>query len=545
MERQNQILIVNDLADHLNLASLVIQQAGYDVATAEDGVQGFQLAQMLQPVLIISDVSMPRADGLELTRMIRASETLGGTPILLMSAVRKGDQNAAEGLEAGADDYLEAPYDPVCLVAKVIKLVERKRAEEALKLSEKEKEAVIEALRCSEEQFLQSQKLEAVGRLAGGVAHDFNNLLTAIGGYSELSLRRLSSDDPLTGYLKEIKRASERAASLTRQLLAFSRKQIMQPKVLDLNSVITDLQGMLSRIIGEDIKQILTLSSNLGSVKADPGQLEQVIMNLAVNAKDAMPLGGKLIIETANRYLDEAYSEQHIAVAPGPFVMLAISDTGIGMDEATQKQIFEPFFTTKPVGKGTGLGLSMVYGIVKQSAGSIWVYSEVGKGTTFKLYFPMVDESSEKYEPTHASAEIPRGTETILLVEDAESVRNLARDTLNIGGYEVLDADSGAAAMLICEQHREPIHLLLTDVVMPEMSGPELAECLLVQHPEMRVLYMSGYMQDAIVHHGLLDEGINFIEKPFSPEALSLKVLEVLRQPQGSGSGATNILESK
>ncbi len=545
MERQNQILIVNDVADQLNLASLVIQQAGYDVATAEDGVQGFQLAQMLQPVLIISDVSMPRADGLELTRMIRASETLGDTPILLMSAVRKGDQNAAAGLEAGADDYLEAPYDPVYLVAKVTKLVERKRAEEALKLSEKEKEAVIEALRRSEEQFLQSQKLEAVGRLAGGVAHDFNNLLTAIGGYSELSLRRLSSDDPLTSYLKEIKRASERAASLTRQLLAFSRKQIMQPKVLDLNSVITDLQGMLSRIIGEDIKQILTLSSNLGSVKADPGQLEQVIMNLAVNAKDAMPLGGKLIIETANRYLDEAYSEQHIAVAPGPFVMLAISDTGIGMDEATQKQIFEPFFTTKPVGKGTGLGLSMVYGIVKQSAGSIWVYSEVGKGTTFKLYFPMVDESIEKYETTHASGEIPRGTETILLVEDAESVRNLARDTLNIGGYEVLDAESGAAAMLICEQHREPIHLLLTDVVMPEMSGPELAQCLLVQHPEMRVLYMSGYVQDAIVHHGVLDEGINFIEKPFSPEALSLKVLEVLRQPQGSGSGATNILEGK
>ena len=303
----------------------------------------------------------------------------------------------------------------------------------------------------------------------------------------------------------------------------------MQPRVLDLNSVIIDMQTMLHRIIGEDIELVISLSPSLGRVRADPGQVEQVIMNLVVNSRDAMPLGGKLIIETANNYLDETYSRQHIAVVPGPFVMPAVSDTGVGIDEATQKHIFEPFFTTKDIGKGTGLGLSTVYGIVKQSGGNIWVYSEVDKGTTFKVYLPRVDENVEELKLSHINGDTAQRAETILLVEDAELVRNVTKEMLITSGYKVLEADSGAAAILICEQHQEPIHLLLTDVVMPNMSGRELADRLIVLHPEMRVVYMSGYTQDTIVHHGVLDEGINFIEKPFSAEALSLKVRDVLR----------------
>jgi signal transduction histidine kinase len=528
MEPEKQVLIVNDVQDQLDLASLIMQKAGYGVATAEDGLEGFQLAEQVQPTLIISDVSMPRVDGLELTRMVRSSATLGDTPILLLSAVRKGDQSAAAGMRAGADDYLESPYDPMCLVAKATTLVERKRVEQALQTSENEKRQIIEALRRSEEQFLQSQKLEAVGRLAGGVAHDFNNLLTAIMGYSDIALRRLRPDDPLSTYLTEIKKAGERAASLTRQLLAFSRKQVMQPKVLDLNSVINDMQRMLQRIIGEDIELVTKLSADLGSVKVDPSHLEQVIMNLVVNARDAMRLGGHLFIETANTDLDETYSRQHIAIEPGRFVMFAVSDTGAGMSEETRLHIFEPFFTTKEVGKGTGLGLSTVYGIVKQSGGSIWVYSEKGKGTTFKVYLPRVDEGIEEYKRSQTGGVVPRGVETILIAEDAKPVRNLAKEVLSSGGYKVLESDSGGAAIVTSEQHQGPIHLLLTDVVMPGMSGRELAERLLVMNPEMRVVYMSGYTQDAIVHRGVLDGGVNFLPKPFSPEALRFKVREVL-----------------
>ena len=400
------------------------------------------------------------------------------------------------------------------ITSQIGQFIERKRAEEAL--------------RKSEEQLQQSQKLEAIGMLAGGIAHDFNNLLTVIAGYSDLTLVQLREEDPLRGNINEVKKAAERAAALTRQLLAFSRKQVLQPKVLDLNAVVSELEKLLRRLIGEDIGFRTVLESALGSVKADPGQIEQIIMNLAVNARDAMPRGGKLTIETKNVDLDEYYAKKHIAIIPGPYVMLAVSDTGTGMDQQTQARIFDPFFTTKETGKGTGLGLSTVYGIVKQSGGNIWVYSEVGRGTSFKVYLPRVDEGAEEYKRSAETQVDFRGPETVLVAEDEEMVRKLACKVLEMSGYRVLEAANGGAALLICERHNEPIHLLITDVIMPEMSGRELADRLAQLRPTMKVLYMSGYTDNAIVHHGVLNEGANFIQKPFATHALARKVREVL-----------------
>jgi len=379
-----------------------------------------------------------------------------------------------------------------------------------------------------EQQFLQSQKMEAVGQLAGGIAHDFNNLLTAINGYSELTLARLAPDDRLRHNLEEIRKAGNRAASLTRQLLAFSRKQMLQPKVLDLNLVVSDLEKMLRRLIGENIELRTVLDRDLGSVKADPGQVEQVVMNLVVNARDAMPHGGKVTIETANVYLDEEYVKHHVAVRSGAYVMLAINDNGCGMTAETKARIFEPFFTTKELGKGTGLGLSTVYGIVKQSGGSIWAYSEVGKGTTFRMYLPRVSEDAQEYKRRTELERASRGTETILLVEDDETVRKLTHEVLMNYGYEVLDAAHGDAALLVCERYPKTIHLLLTDVVMPRMSGHEVANRLAPLRPEMKVLFMSGYTDDAIVHHRVLDADTPFIQKPFAPDALAQKIRDVL-----------------
>lgn len=399
-------------------------------------------------------------------------------------------------------------------------ITDRKLAEESLRIQKRDQE----------ERTQQMQRLESVGMLAGGIAHDFNNLLTVITGYSDLTLIRLAKVDPLAQNVKEIKKAAERAATLTGQLLAFSRKQVLQPRVINLNSVIADLEKMLSRLIGEDMELYALPGDDLGHVKADPGQIEQIIVNLVVNARDAMPGGGDITIETANVYLDETYASQHVAVQPGWFVSLAVTDSGQGMDTDTVKHIFEPFYTTKEQGKGTGLGLSTVYGIVKQSGGSIWVYSEIGVGTTFKIYLPLVDE---QVSPSDAPITRPKsklGTETILLVEDEEMLRNLARESLKMHGYSVLEAANAGEALLICQQHQGPVHLLLTDVVMPRMSGKELAEQLLSLRPETAVLFMSGYPDQTIVHQGILDEDIAFIGKPFTPDALVNKIREVLQQ---------------
>jgi two-component system, cell cycle sensor histidine kinase and response regulator CckA len=379
-----------------------------------------------------------------------------------------------------------------------------------------------------EEQLRMSQKMEAVGQLAGGVAHDFNNLLTAIMGYSDLTLRRLGEGDPLRGNIQEIKKAGERAATLTHQLLAFSRRQVLKPKVFNLNLVITDMEKMLNRLIREDIDIRLKLAPDVGQIKADLGQLEQVVVNLVVNARDAMPGGGRLTIETSNVHLDEEYASEHIAVTPGPHVMLVVSDTGVGMDEKTRRRIFEPFFTTKEAGKGTGLGLSTVYGIVKQSGGNVWVYSEVGQGTAFKIYLPRVDDTAEQIKKTSRREEIRQGTGTILLVEDDESVRSIALRTLEMYGYGILEARDGEEALAIASRREEKIDLLLTDVVMPGMSGRQLVERLQALRPDINVLYMSGYTEDAIRYHGVLGERTAFIEKPFAPDKLGQKVREVL-----------------
>ncbi|MBE9570257.1 MAG: PAS domain S-box protein, partial [Proteobacteria bacterium] len=378
-------------------------------------------------------------------------------------------------------------------------------------------------------QLRQAQKMEAVGMLAGGVAHDFNNLLTCIIGNADLMLMSLSKDSPLNENIGEIMEAGQRAASLTRQLLAFSRKQVFQLKVLNISSVVTELKKMLGRLIGEDVKVETFLEPDLMQVEADPVQVQQVIMNLAVNARDAMPRGGKLTIETANVYLDETYAHDHeVELKTGPYVMLAVSDTGFGMDEKTRSRIFEPFFTTKEKGEGTGLGLSTVYGIVKQSGGYIWVYSEPEQGTTFKIYMPGVEREAEPVKRQQTSLEGLRGSENVLLVEDDKTLRNLAVKVLKQYGYSVIEAQHGEQALSICDQHEGPIHLMITDVVMPGMSGRELAGRLQSLRPEIKVLYMSGYTDNVIVHHGVLAPGVNFIEKPFSPGGLVRKVREVL-----------------
>jgi two-component system cell cycle sensor histidine kinase/response regulator CckA len=380
-----------------------------------------------------------------------------------------------------------------------------------------------------QEQLSQFQKMETIGQLAGGVAHDFNNLLTVITGYTDLLLNSIKPNNPLYPDTIEIKKASEKAESLTRQLLAFSRKQALQPKVLDLNGLVSNMDKMLRRLIGENIQLVTVLTEDLGKIKADPGQIEQVIVNLAVNARDAMSDGGKLTIETANVKLDEQYTRTHISVIPGLYVMFSLSDTGTGITEEIKERIFEPFFTTKEKGKGTGLGLSTVYGIVKQSGGNISVYSEPGHGTTFKIYLPRADEDVESLKPTEVSTESFQGSETILLVEDEEVVQRVTAVILQNGGYTVLEATDGEEALRLVQEHNgNPIDLVVTDVVMPRISGVRLAKYLFALCPKIKVLYMSGYMDNALIQQEILKPGMPYIQKPFTPEDLARKVREVL-----------------
>jgi two-component system cell cycle sensor histidine kinase/response regulator CckA len=378
-----------------------------------------------------------------------------------------------------------------------------------------------------EEQLLQSQKMEAIGRLAGGIAHDFNNLLFVILGYAEALEKRGGGTAP-GDEIAEIRKAAERAAALTRQLLAFSRRQVFERRTINVNTLLCDLDKMLRRLIGEDVSLTTLLDPNLGSVRADAGQIEQVIVNLAVNARDAMPDGGKLTIETRCVELDHEYARDHLSVRPGRYVMVAVSDTGTGMDDETKSKIFEPFFTTKEQGKGTGLGLATVYGIVKQSGGSIWFYSEPGRGTSFKVYLPEVAGLVAGSGRETAALPPERGSETILLTEDEEAVRTLTRKMLAHCGYTILEAASPHQALEIARRHEQPIDLLLTDVVMPEMGGSDLAARLQALRPETRVLYMSGYTDDVIVRHGVLEQGCVFLQKPFTAHALSRKVREAL-----------------
>jgi two-component system cell cycle sensor histidine kinase/response regulator CckA len=387
-----------------------------------------------------------------------------------------------------------------------------------------------EALRKTEEQLRQSQKMDAIGRLAGGVAHDFNNLLSVILSYSETLLEDIPENDPMRDDVEEIRKAGYRASELTRQLLLFSRRQVSEAKLLDLNEVVAGTDKMLRRLVGADIDFHTIQTPALGQVRADPGGIEQVILNLVVNARDAMPTGGKLTVETCNVVLDEEYARQHVGARAGPHVMLAVSDTGSGMDTATQSRIFEPFFTTKPKGKGTGLGLSTVFGIVQQHHGSIWVYSERDRGTTFKVYIPQVEKAAQPAAVLPVARPLQRGHETILLVDDDEQVRTAAAAILRKHHYNVIEAQSAGEAVLHAEKHPGEIHLLLSDVVMPQLSGPELAQRVSGLRPGIRVLCMSGYTDDSIVRHGLLDSTITYLQKPLTPQLLTAKVREVLDQ---------------
>jgi signal transduction histidine kinase/CheY-like chemotaxis protein len=435
---------------------------------------------------------------------------------------------AADGREVWLRDIVHVVRDgdgqPTTLRGLTVDLTELKRSERALHQSE--------------EQLRQAQKMDAVGKLAGGIAHDFNNLLMVIRGDSDLMLRRLAAGHPLRQNAEGIREAADQAATLTRQLLAFSRKEVVAPRLVDLNSIVASIHAMLQRLLGETINLVTITAPDLGGVKADPGQMEQMVLNLCVNARDAMPDGGRLTVRTANVELDETAVKRWTDARPGAYVMLEVSDTGAGMDEETRLHLFEPFFTTKEQGKGTGLGLSTVYGTVQQSDGQISVESEPGHGSTFQIYLPRVATPVVMPPDLRPPAQAPAVTgdatlaqghgETILLVEDAQRVRAVVREILEMSGYLVLEARHGAEALEVGNRHAGTIHLLVTDVVMPQMSGRELSQRLATLRPDLKVLYMSGYTDDAIVRHGVLASGIAFLSKPFTPDALALKVREVL-----------------
>jgi signal transduction histidine kinase len=464
--------------------------------------------------VVLLDLGLPDSSGLETA--VKVCTAAPDVPVVVFTALTD-EKIGVESVHAGAQDYLvKGHVDARLLRRSVLYSIERKRAQKAL--------------RETEERLRRAQKLEVVGRLAGGVAHDFNNLLSVISGYGEMLLNNLSSEDPRRDKVTLILQAASQAADLTRQLLTFSRGEVLQPRILDPNHTITEMNRMLRRIIGEDVELRTLLDPGLGRIKADVGQVQQIILNLAVNARDAMPNGGKLTIETQNVDLDGAYAQRHAGVKPGRYVMVAVSDTGIGMDKQTQAHIFEPFFTTKDAGKGTGLGLATVYGIVKERQGDVWVYSELRRGTTFKIYLPRVEEAGEQAAggPVAQTA-APMGSETILVVEDNAMLRGVARETLGSAGYEVLEAADAKEALDVFARHKRPIHLLVTDIVMPGMNGRELADRLVKKQPQLAVLFMSGYTNDTMVQQRVLQGDVPFLSKPFTPMGLLKKTFEVLQ----------------
>gem|GEM_PF-926134 len=528
----------NDIDLTLRYFSEVVPQFEMEISrSCTDALSRLSRPPAYDAVLI--DLRMPEQSGLDFVREAKGRH-LSLPPFIMISC--KGDESAAiASLKLGAADYVakcEGYLDQ--LVYTIDRAIAHERlnhlnAQLQAQLAERERaQAERDKL---EEQLRASQKMEAIGSLAGGIAHDFNNLLSVILSFTDLALERVT-DDRLKEHLKEVRSAGELATTLTRQLLAFSRKQILQPVLLNLNETASGVEKMFRRILGENINYMRVLSPDLGMVRADPGQIEQVLLNLVINARDAMPSGGKLTIETSNVEIDEACAAHSVEVKPGPYVQLVVTDTGRGMDERTRKRVFEPFFTTKEKGKGTGLGLSTVYGIVKQSGGNIWVQSEPGQGAAFKICLPR-----ELPSTTETDAQLPAvprrsaGTETILVVEDEVALLRVARMSLEAAGYTVLTASDGQDALLICAQHAGDIHLLLTDVVMPRMSGRALAQTLSRTRPSLKVIYMSGYADDSVVRRCLLEPGARFLVKPFSMNDMTRKVRDVLDR------GSTNVTE--
>jgi two-component system cell cycle sensor histidine kinase/response regulator CckA len=518
MPRPLRVLIVEDSADDASLTLRALEKGGFAPSFERvETEEGMRDALDRSPwEVILSDYTMPRFNAPAAFMLLRGSEL--DIPFIIISGT-VGEETAVAAMRLGVQDYLTKGN-----LARLVPAIERelREAEER-----KARHRAEDDLKKTELQLLHAQKLEAVGRLASGVAHDFNNLLSVILSYAGVILSDLKPDDPLRADLEQVQKAGLRAADLTRQLLAFSRQQVLQPRTIDLNQVLAGIEKMVGRLVGADVHVTMLKTPGLGKVLADPGQIEQVIINLVVNARDAMPTGGMLTLETKNIDLDEDYALQHVGVSAGRYVTFAVSDTGTGMDHETQARIFEPFFTTKERGKGTGLGLSTVFGIVQQSGGHIGVYSEPGQGATFKIYLLRNDGDipDTRSQPPPASV---RGTETILLVEDDEPVRAVACHILRRNGYLVLEASNGGEALLTCEQHTAKIHLLVTDVILPRMSGRQLAERLARLRPEMKVLFMSGYTDDAILQHGILESAVVYLQKPFTPDTLARKVREAL-----------------
>ncbi len=516
MEEALKILFLEDNPHDEELSRRELSKAGlrFTARRARSRDEFVRDLQAFSPDLILLDYSLPGFGGMQALNSVR--ESASGTPCIIVTG-SINEETAVDCIKAGAYDYV-LKQNIVRLPSAVRGALEKRRlARERDKL---------------EEQLRQSQKMEAVGRLAGGVAHDFNNILTAISGYSHFLLNSMPPEDPNRADVEEIKKAGERAASLTRQLLVFSRQQVLQPRALNVNLIVADIEKMLHRLIGEDVDLAASLAKNLGTIKADPGQIEQVIMNLVVNARDAMPHGGRLVLETANVELSAEYVSMHLEAAPGPHVMLAVSDTGHGMDATTLSRIFEPFFTTKEKGKGTGLGLSTVYGIVKQSGGSIYVYSEPGKGSTFKIYFPRVEEAAQPLRTDRPAVKAMGGSETILLVEDDEMVRKFLVRALREAGYSVLEADKPETALALFERHKERVDLLMTDIVMPGMRGDELAQRILAVRAGLKVIFISGYTEASMLRHDLLDPNVNFLQKPLNPDLLAQRLREILGTPK-------------